>query len=400
MKRVVVGFPLVVMLAAGSVAQAKQVSIDFTGDTLVSQGLTQVNSSAGADGVTTFVKKGGKNVAATGGTDAARYLYLTIDPTFKQNFKSVWVAVEYFDEGKGGFKLQYDGPDGTESTSDPAERTKFDSQAFQRQVWHLVEPNLKGGLTGGADLRIDDRGEDAADGPEFIARVTVSDEDPDFTHLPNAVNKINIDGKIDAGEWDGAFSVTLDQPRFDAIMGSPLWKGPEDFSAIFSFKWDESAFYVLAQVRDATPRLNNDNPDGLKYWKGDGIELMLGLDDADPERTSLQEGTDFKLEVGVGDKPGWAVRDSDGKTNLDPIGSNFAITDTTGGYLYELQVPWAKLNNAKAQPGQRIAWHIVANNSTVSPSDQQMSLGPAGRADPWGHPNEWTRAELTPKPAQ
>src|SRR5262249_10548094 len=132
MKWFIVGFPAALMLAASGAAEAKQVSIDFTSGTPVSQGLRQVNNGTDADGVTTIVKKGGQSVAATGGTDAARYLYLAIDDAaFKQNLTSVWVTVVYFDEGKGGFKLQYDGPDGPESTGDPTNRRKFDSQSFQ-----------------------------------------------------------------------------------------------------------------------------------------------------------------------------------------------------------------------------------------------------------------------------
>ena len=134
--------------------------------------------------------------------------------------------------------------------SDPAERVKFDSRDFQRQIWHLDEPKLAGGMTDGADLRIDDRGADDADGPEFIARVTVSDEDPLFTTFPYAVNKITIDGKKDDAEWAGAVQVVLDRPQLDAFVGSPVWKSKEDFSAVYSFKWDENAFYVLGEVRD------------------------------------------------------------------------------------------------------------------------------------------------------
>jgi len=254
-------------------------------------------------------------------------------------------------------------------------------------------------MTDGADLRIDDRGADDADGPEFIAKVTVSDEDPLFTSFPYAVNKITIDGKKDDAEWAGAAQVVLDRPQLDAFVGSPVWKSKEDFSAVYSFKWDENAFYVLGEVRDATPRLHDDTS-GLKYWKGDGIELMLGLDDSDPERTAYIDGTDFKLEVGVGPNPGWALRIHGGadKITLDPIGSNLAITDVPGGYLFELQLPWSKLENATVKPGQRIAWSIVANNSTITPADQQMSLSPTGAIDPWGNPSRWIRAVLTPKP--
>src|SRR5262245_48687539 len=120
MKPVAVGLALGLALAACGNALAKQAVIDFTGATPVATDLKQVNNSAGADGVTQIIKKGGKNVAATGGTDAARYLYLALDPAFKQGLKSVWVTVEYFDEGKGGFKLQYDGQDDVNQTaSDP-----------------------------------------------------------------------------------------------------------------------------------------------------------------------------------------------------------------------------------------------------------------------------------------
>jgi hypothetical protein len=401
MKRFAIGLSLAAMLAAGGMARANEVSIDFTGDTPVSKGLRQVNNGVGADGVTTPDKKGGKNVAATGGTDSARYLYLAIeDAAFKQNLKSVWVTVWYFDEGKGGFKLQYDGVDGPETTAgDPPQRTKFDSHTLLRQVWHLQDPQLKGGMQGGADLRIDDRGEDAADGQEFIARVVVSDVDPDFTRFPYAVTKILIDGKADAAEWADAHKVTLDGPQFDAFPGSPLWKGPEYFSAVYRFKYDEKALYILAEVRDATPRLHDDTS-GLAYWKGDGIELMIGLDDSDPERTSMIDGGDYKLEVGVGRKPGWALRvqGGQGKINLDPIGENLAITDTSDGYLFELQVPWAKFDNATVKQGQRIAWCIAANNSTVTPADQQMSLTPTGEQNHYGRPSGWIRAVLDPKP--
>src|SRR5439155_9817289 len=128
---------------------------------------------------------------------------------------------------------------------------------------------------------------------------------------------------------------------------------------------------------------------------GDGIELEIGLDDSDPERTAYLDGSDYKLEVGVGVNPGWALRIHAGadKITLDPIGSNIAITDVPGGYVYELQVPWSKFDNATVHAGQRIAWDIVANNSTVgNPSDQQMSLSPTVVTDPWGNPSRWIRA--------
>src|SRR5207247_6042106 len=221
------------MLTVGGVSYATTSVIDFTGPAPVASGLKQVNTELNKDGATIIVQRGGKNVAMTGNTDASHYLYLALDPAFKQGLKSVWVQVEYFDEGKGTFSLQFDGQDDPETTaSGPNPRTKFDTQQFRKQTWHLVGPKLAGGMEGGADLRVDD----GTDDPEFIATITVSDEDPNFIHFPYAVNKITIDGKIDAGEWDGAFQVKLDHPQLDGVGGSPNWISAEDFSGTYSFK--------------------------------------------------------------------------------------------------------------------------------------------------------------------
>src|SRR5205823_9832345 len=125
-------------LAAGGMSHANTAVIDFTGAAPVASGVKQVNSERDKDGAVTIVQRGGKNVAQTGNTDTDHYLYLALDPAFKQGLKSVWVQVEYFDEGKGTFSLQFDGQDDPETTaSGPSPRTKFDTQQFRKQTWHL-----------------------------------------------------------------------------------------------------------------------------------------------------------------------------------------------------------------------------------------------------------------------
>jgi hypothetical protein len=393
MKGCTVGLSLGLMLAVGGVSYANTAMIDFTGSAPVASGLKQVNSEASKDGAITIVQRGGKNVAQTGNKDADHYLYLALDSAFKQNVKSVWVTVEYFDEGTGTFSLQFDGVDDPATTaSGPSPRTKFDSKQFRKQTWHLVGPKLAGGMTGGADVRVDD----ATDDPEFIASISVSDVDPNFIHFPYAVNKITIDGKADAAEWDGAFQVKLDHPQLDGVGGSPNWVSAKDFSGTYSFKYDETAFYILGQVTDATPRLNTVD-DGQSYWNGDGTEQFLGLDETDVERTSCTEGTDFQVGTGVGKTPGWAILAPTGMS-LDPIEKNIAITNTADGYTFELQIPWAKLNSSKVTQGQKIAWYMFANDSHDDPSAQQIALGPLGATGASWNPLVWIRAMHDAKP--
>lgn len=100
MTRFTSGTCLGMVLALASVAEAKTVSIDFTGASPVSQGLTQVSNAQTKDGTTIIAQRGGKNVAMTGNSATNRYLYLAIDPAFKTGLKSVWLTVVYFDEGK------------------------------------------------------------------------------------------------------------------------------------------------------------------------------------------------------------------------------------------------------------------------------------------------------------
>jgi hypothetical protein len=407
MTRFTSAIALGLFLALAGSAGAKTVSIDFTGASPVSQGLKQVNNEPSKDGATTIVQRGSKNVAATGNTDSNHYLYLQVDPAFKQGLQHVWLTVEYLDEGKDGFQVQYDGQDDAHTpAASPPRRMKFDTKEFTQQTWHLTGFKLAGGQEGGADLRIDDRAGDDADGPEFIARVTLSDEDPGFIHFPYAVNKIVIDGNATPAEWDGAYTYKLDRAQYDENNASN-WAGPEDFSGTYSFKWDEEAFYIRGQVRDATPRLNDGGGyDNGQYWSGDGLEVYLGLDDSNPEISDgMVEGTDFKMMVSFGDPPKWAIADrgvlKEGNDPIDlgEIKNNIAVTNTTEGYDFELRIPWNIYNNLTAKPGQRIRFEMAANNSKVTgPSEQQVIMQHSGRSGFNDNVSAWYRAVLDPKP--
>jgi Carbohydrate family 9 binding domain-like len=385
------------LVGLAGAAHANAVWIDFTGPRVVSQGLVQLNNAAGKDGLTSIAKVGGLNTAKTGGTDTERYLYLRIAPVFKTDLKSVWVTVDYFDQGTGGFRLQYDGTSSATQASRPAVRWKYNTMGWASQTWHMTSFNLKGGQTGGADLRIDDRSADgAADGEEYIARVIVSDTDPQFSYFPYATTKPTIDGKIDPGEWDDAAGVSLDSAAQDGHTTTlTVAKIPEEFSGVYLFKYDETNFYVLGMIRDTTPRYNSQT-DPSSYWGGDGFELFFGLDDSDPERTAFAP-TDYHVFVNLGPNPGISY----GGRDLDPIG-NLKVEDTADGYQFELRLPWTSIDPAaKVEQGQRVAWYIFGNDSTIQdPSSQQVALGPTGITGPSALPWTWIRGvlDLNPNP--
>jgi hypothetical protein len=70
--------------------------------------------------------------------------------------------------------------------------------------------------------------------------------------------------------------------------------------------------------------------------------------------------------------------------------------NTDKGYNFELAVPWAKLNkDFKVTPGQQIGFYMFANNSTVTPSAQEIALTPYKRNGPSGNPSRWATAILS-----
>src|SRR5262249_37377839 len=75
-----------------------------------SRGLTQFES---ADGATVPAEAGGSPCRAVAPTiHPGRYVYFQIHDSFKWAAKMlVDVEVEYFDQGTGSFRIEYDGPD-------------------------------------------------------------------------------------------------------------------------------------------------------------------------------------------------------------------------------------------------------------------------------------------------
>ncbi len=130
MGRSVMGLFVGLLLGMAGAARANSVFIDFTGDNVVSQGLTQVNNSRGDTGFTQTVKRSNWNTAATGGSSSARHLYLKIDDAFKKNLTSVWATVTYFETGRKGFTLEFDGAKGAITNFPPFTRLQYDSETF------------------------------------------------------------------------------------------------------------------------------------------------------------------------------------------------------------------------------------------------------------------------------
>src|SRR5437763_800383 len=82
-----------------------------------------------------------------------------------------------------------------------------DTKAWSTHTFKLAPFGFTEAGPGGADLWLDDLASD----PLIVDQITVTDQDPDVTHFPHVdpAHPIKIDGVITEGEWDGAYTVTL-----------------------------------------------------------------------------------------------------------------------------------------------------------------------------------------------
>lgn len=305
--------------------------------------------------------------------------------------KPLYIQVEYLDRGTDTWQMEYN------SDSDPATLAqpvvvKYGTDVWKTITFKQIDAHLAGALDGKADLRINDN----ADGAEMIQRIVVTDVDPQVVQFPkvNPARPIVLDAKQGDGEWDGAMTFLLDKQEQDVIQPSSL--EPGTFAGTYSYKWDEYAVYVLGQVVDATPRLND--AAGPYYWNGDGMEVFLSLDWSDPSHTSYLDGTDFHLFFGMGTTPAWANQHAGGTDDYGLLPADMlAIVNTDKGYDFELEIPWARLNKEfKVTPGQQIGFYMFANNSTVMPSVQEIALAPYKRNGPFDNPSRWATVILSP----
>jgi hypothetical protein len=395
MKGSITALCLALLVSTAGAASAATAVADFSDPTKTSN----VTLVANADGKTTEVTEGGTKAVQTGGTadGTVGYLYLNVQDDLFKDSKALWVRVDYFDQGTDTWHVEYDTEDDPHARVASAARRKFDTRVWTSHTVKLLNFQLQGRQAGGSDIAITDEG----DGPEIIRQVIISDEDPDTIRFPKVdpAKPITINGVKAEGEWDGALRFVLDRADQDVTNN---FESKEDFSGTYSYKWDEKGMYVLGEVTDATPRLNDAPHDGRvgDYWAGDGFELFIGLDQSDPNRTTYQEGTDFHIFVGTGEVPGWANQYF-GVSSEDrgPVpAENIAIVNTDTGYMFEFFMPWTFLHaDAKVTDGQMIAWYMFANNSRViGPSNQNMAMTPFKRNGPSGNPSRWATAVLEP----
>jgi len=149
--------------------------------------------------------------------------------------------------------------------------------------------------------------------------------------IPRATGEIKLNGV--AEHWPGTPAEQISSQR---LVVGPSAGGVE---CAFKLCWDDKNLYLLANVSDPTPMLNEHK--GAMVWSGDGIELFIGHENLDQGGTLLFSDRQVLLSAG---KPGgecqWFFANSPRQYEC----KMFVAANVDGkGYTLEAAVPFEGL---------------------------------------------------------
>lgn len=226
-------------------------------------------------GATTVVTKGGSAARSTTPSDGKTggFMYFATDPAFAKDgsVETLFVTVEYFDEGTDRFQLEYDAqpdPENPNPELDPFTRAqggnvlvKYDTKKWVTYQFRLADVYFGKRQPGGSDFRINDLTTDAGgnpvegEGPEIIRKVVVSKSEPIPLHIKYATTPIKLDGVLDDAAWKDAQPFLVDRAAQDVIRPTK-WTGTNDYSLDARYAWDTN--YLYPEVHSAPTRSQSD----------------------------------------------------------------------------------------------------------------------------------------------
>jgi hypothetical protein len=375
-------------------------------------------------GATTVVTKGGSAARSTLPPEGmwGGFMYFATDPAFANegSVETLFVTVEYFDEGSDQFRLEYDAqpdPENPNPDTDPftpaqagAALVKYDTQKWVTYQFRLANVFFGKRQPGEADFRINDLTMDAfgnpvdGEAPEVIRKVVVSKTEPIPLHIKFTTTPIKLDGRLDEPAWKDAQPFMVDRAAQDVIRPTK-WTGTNDYALDARYAWDNTYLYLGYDATDDVPRLSRDDP--AQAWNGDGTEIYFGFDQSKPGRSTYLQNTDFQVAITVGPNPTWEVLQGGGIIWMpEPDGpfqpaDNLVVKDTPRGYILEARIPWAMfvgpngITNQPPIPGQLVGFNVLANDGDNPDAPaQEKAMSFTGRPQAYLNPGAWATVQM------
>jgi len=163
-----------------------------------------------------------------------------------------------------------------------------------------------------------------------------------------AIGPMSVDGRLEG--WPGRPPERLGSERLAAGRDAG---GAE---AAFKVCWDGQALYLLANVTDPTPMLNEHSGDRL--WNADALELFIGSERLDQGGTLLF--TDRQILLGAGKNNQTHVANA---ARQPAIETSVTPAVDGKGYTVEAAIPWSALDIVPKE-GLTLLFDLALDNSS------------------------------------
>jgi hypothetical protein len=204
---------------------------------------------------------------------------------------------------------------------------------------------------------------------------------------------------VDIRPLDGA------PPHIDAVVDS-VWSNatiqyitkvisgsnpssPSDSSGSWRMLWDSKYLYVLVDVNDDS--LRNDSSQS-NSWEDDSAEVYI---DGNNSKGASTDENDYQYCIR------WNTVVETPRENFHQPASlqgvEYAVTNTTTGYRFEIKLPWATLIGKSPRGGQLIGVDVFINDDDDGGDSREAQLSwHAATGDGWNTPSMWGTAYLIP----
>jgi hypothetical protein len=221
-------------------------------------------------------------------------------------------------------------------------------------AWNYMNGSNAGGIdVGSVQIAVQDKGNswNAVSGAViYLSKIETIDElvlptaSPEtFYSVPFYDDIVTIDGSAD--EYDAAAVANINRQAL-TVAGA---------TGTLQMLWDADFLYVMANVTDGT--VVTYPSESTQPWMNDGIEIFADIKDRFLVNKRLSSAQP-QIRFNVGRKTSDGVSDScdyGGLYGVDPAMS-WAFKTVSGGYGFEVQIPWAGLVQVAVKEASREAF--------------------------------------------
>ncbi len=200
-----------------------------------------------------------------------------------------------------------------------------------------------------------------------------------------------IDGVLN--DWKKTSPIIIDKLS-QVQEGSTVWKNKDNLSGQLFVNWDKNNLYVAGDIIDNVPVLNPNKKSNI--WKGDAIEIVIGLDKSAKSDRAFTTKGDFQIGFATGDNKKQAPSIWVWKNNESPAGSKIVVKKSANGkgYTIEASIPWKSLNGFTPSAGDKLSFDVALDDADVAGKDRTVQMVWSGDYLFYKDPGVWGSIEF------